>query len=102
VQGALTNVVRHAAPTRCRVRVRRTGHALLIDVTDDGPGRRFRPAAVGGHGIIGMRERAALFGGELEAAPGPHGGFRVTARLPCATAGSAPAALAPTVSTSDE
>ena len=86
VQEALTNVVKHAAPTRCRVRVGRTGRALLIDVTDDGPGRTSRPAAAGGHGIIGMRERAALFGGELQAAPGPHGGFRVTARLPCAPA----------------
>jgi signal transduction histidine kinase len=89
VQEALTNVVKHAAPTRCRVRVGRTGHDILIDVTDDGPGRSSRPAAAGGHGIIGMRERAALFGGELEAAPGPHGGFRVTARLPCAASGSA-------------
>jgi signal transduction histidine kinase len=87
VQEALTNVVKHAAPTRCRVRVSRTGNEVLIDVTDDGPGRNSRPAAAaGGHGIVGMRERAALFGGELEAAPGPHGGFRVTARLPCVPA----------------
>jgi signal transduction histidine kinase len=86
VQEALTNVVKHAAPTRCRVRVGRTGRDVLIDVTDDGPGRSSRPAGTGGHGIVGMRERAALFGGELEAAPGPHGGFRVTARLPCAPA----------------
>jgi signal transduction histidine kinase len=89
VQEALTNVAKHAAPTRCRVRVCRTGRDVLIDVTDDGPGRSSRPAAASGHGIIGMRERAALFGGELEATPGPHGGFRVTARLPCAVSRSA-------------
>jgi signal transduction histidine kinase len=94
VQEALTNVAKHAAPTRCRVRVCRTGRDVLIDVTDDGPGHSSRPAAAGGHGIIGMRERAALFGGELEAGPRPRGGFRVTARLPCAASGSAPAASA--------
>jgi signal transduction histidine kinase len=95
VQEALTNVAKHAAPTRCRVRVCRTGGDVLIDVTDDGPSRTSRPVAAGGHGIIGMRERAALFGGELEAGPGPHGGFRVTARLPCAAGapGGFPAAF---------
>jgi signal transduction histidine kinase len=94
VQEALTNVAKHAAPTRCRVRVCRTGRNVLINVTDDGPGRGPRPPAEGGHGIIGMRERAALFGGELEAGPRPHGGFRVAARLPCAASDSAPSASA--------
>jgi signal transduction histidine kinase len=89
VQEALTNVVKHAAPTRCRVRVGLTGHDVLIDVTDAGHGRRAQPALTGGHGIIGMRERAALFGGDFEAAPGPDGGFRVTARLPLAASDSA-------------
>jgi signal transduction histidine kinase len=89
VQEALTNVIKHAAPTRCRVRVGRTRRDVVIDVTDDGPGRCPRPTAPGGHGIIGMRERAALFGGKLEAAPGPHGGFRVIACLPCVASDSA-------------
>jgi len=92
VQEALTNVVKHTAPTRCRVRVVRTGPEVLIDVTDAGGHRRAGPPALGGHGIIGMRERAALFGGEFEAGPGPDGGFRVTARLPLAAADLASAA----------
>jgi len=90
VQEALTNVVKHAAPTHCRVRVARTGPEVLIDVTDTGGPHRAESPARGGHGIIGMRERAALFGGEFEAGPGPDGGFRVTARLPLAAADLAP------------
>ena len=92
VQEAMTNVVKHAAPTRCQVRVARAGPEMLIEVTDDGGYRPARPPAPGGHGIIGMRERAALFGGEVEAGPGPGGGFRVTARLPLAVADLASAA----------
>ena len=84
VQEALTNVVRHAGPTRVRVRVSYQPAAVGIEVTDDGPrGPRPRPIARagGGHGLIGMRERAALFGGELDASPHA-GGFRVRATLP--------------------
>lgn len=90
VQEALTNVVKHAAPTRCRVQVGRTGHDVLIDVTDTGNVRRTQHAAVGGHGIVGMRERVTLFGGEFAAGPDPGGGFRVTARLPLAAATAQP------------
>jgi signal transduction histidine kinase len=86
VQEAVTNVVKHAAPTRCQVRVGRTAQDVLIEVTDAGNVRRSRPGAAGGHGLIGMRERAALFGGEFVAGPGPGGGFRVTARLPLGAA----------------
>jgi len=92
VQEALTNVVKHAAPTSCRIRVASTGPEVLIDVTDAGGYRPARPPAPGGHGIIGMRERAALFGGEFEAGPSPGGGFRVTARLPLAVGDLASAA----------
>jgi signal transduction histidine kinase len=84
VQEALTNVVRHAGPTRARVGISYQPAEVGIEVTDDGPrGPRPRPIARvgGGHGLIGMRERAALFGGELDA--GPHaGGFRIRATLP--------------------
>jgi signal transduction histidine kinase len=89
VQEALTNVVKHAAPTRCRVRVGRTARDVLIDVTDAGNMRRAPRPVVDGHGIIGMRERAALFGGELSAGPDSGGGFRVAARLPLAAAAPA-------------
>ena len=84
VQEALTNVARHAGPTRASVRIGYQPHEMTIEVADDGPrGPAPSPAARAGsgHGLIGMRERAALFGGELAA--GPHGsGFRVWATLP--------------------
>ncbi|WP_158893828.1 sensor histidine kinase [Amycolatopsis anabasis] len=80
VQEALTNVVKHAAPARCRVRVTGDGRQIRIEVTDDG----HRPPAHGGpgHGLIGMRERVMLYGGDFTAGPRPEGGFRVTATLP--------------------
>jgi signal transduction histidine kinase len=84
VQEALTNVVRHAGPTRARVLIGYRPGELSIEVTDDGPrGQAPRPIsrAGGGHGLIGMRERAALFGGKLEAGP-QAAGFRVRATLP--------------------
>jgi len=84
VQEALTNVVRHAGPTHAWVRIGYLPAELSIEVTDDGPrGQAPRPIARagGGHGLIGMRERAALFGGKLEAGPYA-GGFRVRASLP--------------------
>jgi signal transduction histidine kinase len=84
VQEALTNVVRHAGPTRARVQLSYRPDMVSIEVTDDGPPTGvLRPAisrAGSGHGLIGMRERAALFGGELAAAPHA-GGFRVQASL---------------------
>ncbi|HEY1179816.1 MAG TPA: sensor histidine kinase [Phytomonospora sp.] len=82
VQEALTNVVKHAAPTRCRVRLVDDGRALSIEVLDEGPGRRVLPAGPGGHGMLGMRERAAVHGGEFSAGPVSGGGFRVAATLP--------------------
>ncbi|MFI6685895.1 sensor histidine kinase [Streptomyces sp. NPDC050485] len=83
VQEALTNVIRHAAPTRCRVQLTSEDGVLTIDVADDGPGSVRRPTAPGGGlGLVGMRERAAAHGGSVTAAPEPGGGFRVTATLP--------------------
>jgi signal transduction histidine kinase len=118
VQEALTNVARHAGPTRARVRIGYQPHEVTIEVADDGPrGPAPAPAPVpasaphspaghspagylspghsspghpspghggSGHGLIGMRERAALFGGQLAA--GPRGsGFQVRATLPMAS-----------------
>jgi signal transduction histidine kinase len=81
VQEALTNVIKHAGPARVRVALRHGEHALEIEVLDNGRGNvgAARPA---GHGLVGMRERVALFGGELVAGPGPRGGFSVHASLP--------------------
>jgi signal transduction histidine kinase len=83
VQEALTNVVKHAAPTRCVVRVTAEDGVLTIDVTDDGPGPGHRPTVPGGGmGLVGMKERAAAHGGTLTAGPRPGAGFRVLVTLP--------------------
>jgi signal transduction histidine kinase len=95
VQEALTNVLRHAGPARARVRLAYAADALEIEVADDGLGSPPEagavgggadlPASDGGHGLIGMRERVAMFGGELRAGPAPGGGFAVRAVLPLST-----------------
>jgi signal transduction histidine kinase len=112
VQEALTNVVKHAGPARAVVDVSFGPDAVVIDVVDDGgrsangstPSPPTAPplppgdASVRGpspagsepphehHGIAGMRERTAVFGGSLVAGPDAHGGFRVSARLPLGSA----------------
>ncbi|WP_407562098.1 sensor histidine kinase [Streptomyces sp. 184] len=82
-QESLTNVVKHAGVATCRVDVEADGKDVRIEVTDDGRAVRNRAAApVGGHGLVGMRERAAMYGGVLDAGPTAAGGYRVMARLP--------------------
>jgi signal transduction histidine kinase len=87
VQEALTNVVKHAGPARARVVVGYRDQDVTVEVIDDGRGAAtsVRDGRVGtGHGLVGMRERVAAFGGDLEVGPRPAGGFRVAARLPLA------------------
>jgi signal transduction histidine kinase len=87
VQEALTNVVKHAGPARARVVVGYRDQDVTVEVIDDGRGAvtSVRDGRVGsGHGLVGMRERVAAFGGDLEVGPRPAGGFRVAARLPLA------------------
>ncbi|WHT20361.1 histidine kinase [Crossiella sp. CA-258035] len=79
VQEAVTNVIRHAAPATCQVRVTGTDEAVTIEVTDNGPGGDPRP---GGHGLTGIRERVALYEGDFHAGPAPDGGFHLHATLP--------------------
>jgi len=83
VQEALTNTLKHARGARARVRLGYETRALRIEVTDQGGSghRDLGELAAGGRGLIGMRERVALFGGELETGATPDG-FRVMARLP--------------------
>ena len=81
VQEALTNTLRHAGAARAEVTVRALDGMLELEVVDDGRGAP-GPSAGAGRGIAGMRERAAMLGGTLEAGPLPGGGFRVHARLP--------------------
>jgi signal transduction histidine kinase len=88
VQEALTNVLKHAGAARAQVVIGYGDREITIEVTDDGRGATARVAAdrAGtGHGLIGLRERVALFGGELEVGPRPGSGFRVAARLPFET-----------------
>jgi signal transduction histidine kinase len=83
VQEALTNTLKHARAVKARVRVRYGPRELELTVVDDGRGIVDQAElAGGGHGLVGMRERVALFGGELEVGPRPGGGLRVAARLP--------------------
>jgi signal transduction histidine kinase len=79
IQEAVTNVVRHAGTDRCLVWIDQQDGYLSIEVTDSGRGGG--PAGTG-YGITGMRERAALLGGDFSAGPRPGGGFQVAARLP--------------------
>lgn len=81
VQEALTNVVRHSGSRHARVRLDREGGALRLRIDDDGPATG-ADAGGGGNGLAGMRERAAVLGGTIEAGPRPDGGFRVVAVLP--------------------
>jgi signal transduction histidine kinase len=91
VQEALTNVVKHAGPARVLVEIRDEAQDLVLEVSDDGGGQSHPVSAANGtddgeahHGIVGMRERVALFDGALSAGPRPDGGFRVLARFPMA------------------
>jgi signal transduction histidine kinase len=87
IQEALTNVVKHAGPAHAQVTICYRDQEVTVEVTDDGRGVG---AVAGdgrrgtGHGLIGMAERVAAFGGDLEVGPRPGGGFRVAARLPVA------------------
>lgn len=97
VQEGLTNVARHSQATAAQVTLRRSGATLHIAVADEGPPRA-RPAVssgpgpAGGHGLIGLRERVAGYGGSLLAGPRPEGGFELRAVLPLQeTAGWLPA-----------
>jgi signal transduction histidine kinase len=79
-QEALTNVRKHAGPARARVVVRRRDDGIELEITDDGPETGKNDGS--GHGLIGMRERVALYGGTLESGKRSGGGYLVRAKLP--------------------
>ena len=85
VQEALTNTLRHAGRVPVSVVVEYGTECLLLKVLDESTTRRPVPVGAAGHGIAGMRERAALLGGEVTAGPRPEGGFVVEATLPYAS-----------------
>jgi signal transduction histidine kinase len=84
VQEALTNALKHARATRADVVVCWAAHEITVEVTDDGQGPSASTARSEGAGTIGMRERVALFGGELQVGPRPQGGYAVHVGLPIA------------------
>ena len=83
VQEGLTNVLRHGGPI-AQLTISRSEAALQIEIRDEGPPRGSAPSAPSGsgHGLTGIRERAALFGGTSQAGPEPNGGFRLGVELP--------------------
>jgi signal transduction histidine kinase len=99
LQESITNVIRHVGPTRVTIALEYRTDLLEVRVTDEGgrhtPGSHAAAgtvtggAAEPGRGIVGMRERCGLLGGELTAGPRPSGGFEVKARLPLAPAAAA-------------
>ena len=83
MQKALTNVLKHAGPAHAEVAISYLDDAIEVDIVDDGKSLGDAGAsAVGGRGLIGMKERVALFGGKLDAGPAEDGGFRAHASLP--------------------
>ena len=84
IQESLTNAIRHAGPATAAVVLGYHHDELRIDVTDTGRGQSASATTgqSGGHGLAGMRERAAFVGGTVQAGPAPGGGYRVAARLP--------------------
>jgi signal transduction histidine kinase len=82
VQESLTNVRRHSGASRADVRLRYLPDAVQVEVVDDGTGPGTADRA--GHGLVGMRERVAVYDGALDVGAGPSGGFRVSAVLPTA------------------
>ncbi len=82
IQEALTNTLKHAAGASARVRVDFGQEQLDLEVIDSGGRTQLLQPPLGGHGLAGMRERVAMYRGQLEVGPQPGGGFAVRARLP--------------------
>lgn len=81
-QEGLTNALRHAGATEVTVRVRYEPHGVEVAVTDDGQGLAGRDGSWAGHGLVGVRERVALYGGTVDLTESPDGGVRLVATIP--------------------
>jgi signal transduction histidine kinase len=89
VQEGLTNALKYSGHAETSVRVDWGEAFLVLEIADRGPGPAARDrvaAGDGGHGLVGMRERVRLYGGELETGQREGGGFRIRAKLPLVTA----------------
>ncbi|MEU5208951.1 sensor histidine kinase [Streptomyces sp. NPDC020742] len=95
VQEALSNAMRHAPGASVRVTLGYHGAGLTLRIANSAPDGPVPPAPGSGHGLLGMRERTAMLGGELAAGPVPDGGFEVTAFLPADPPKPAAAPLSP-------
>ncbi len=82
VQEALTNVLKHADHACADVTIDCDNEAITIEISDDGTTKSSQLTRADGHGLAGMRERVAIFGGDFRVGPRPSGGFAVQARLP--------------------
>ena len=82
LQEAFTNSLRHAPGSRVRAKLERSPGQLFIEVVDDGGAGSPAPSGRVGYGLIGMRERVALYGGRLDVGPVPSGGYLVAAQIP--------------------
>ncbi|MEP6813621.1 MAG: histidine kinase [Actinomycetota bacterium] len=85
VQEGLTNALKHSQATRAEVLVHYSDGQIELVVSDDGRGIGSDDGVGGGHGLVGMRERVSVYGGELDAGPRPEGGYRLRAILPVAS-----------------
>ncbi|WP_229713034.1 sensor histidine kinase [Streptomyces fuscichromogenes] len=90
VQEALSNVLRHAPGATAHVEIEYIPYGLLVSVANSRPDGPAPPSPGAGHGLLGMRERAAMLGGSLTAGRRPDGGYRVFAELPAAAPGARP------------
>jgi signal transduction histidine kinase len=84
VQEGLTNAIRHASADHAEVRLCYAAGYVEVEVLDDGRGSDGAGVGGGGHGLLGMRERVSIYGGQLDVGPRAEGGFRLHARLPVA------------------
>ena len=84
VQEGLTNALKHAGPAQTEVVLRYAPRSFEVEIRDDGRGSSDLSGEGAGHGLIGMRERVTLYGGELKAGPREGGGFEIHAHLPLA------------------
>jgi signal transduction histidine kinase len=82
IQEGLTNTLKHAGPAHAQVLLRYAPRSFDVEIRDDGTGDSQNGGDGSGHGLIGMRERVALYGGTLRAGPRERGGFEIRARLP--------------------
>jgi len=82
IQEALTNALKHASGARVEAAITCSEKTLVIEVIDDGGASASTADNHAGNGLVGMRERATLYGGEMVAGPTPDGGFAVRARIP--------------------